>query len=172
MHGRHARKTPVCETEKTTVAGGLPGVKLEQSYRRHGACGVHSLVVCSRNIGLDGLGHRGLTHLLLGQVSVARLGCSSSCLKKYLSAKQKKGACIRRSVWNEQGMSHRKHEACGVLQRHQLGRLGPSRARTPADGTGVCRPAGMSKLLPGKIPACKTEEKAAIARGLTGTTKE
>ena len=65
--------------------------RTRMSHRGHGACGVHSLVVCSRDSSLEGLGHRRLGLLLLEQVSIARLGCPSSYMKK-LPAKQKKAA--------------------------------------------------------------------------------
>ena len=71
------------------VAGGLVWNEQGMSHRRHGAYGVHSLVVSSSDISLEGLGHRVLGLLLLEQVSVDRLGCPSLYLENYLPAKQK-----------------------------------------------------------------------------------
>ena len=48
----------------------------------------------------------------------------------------------------EQVSALKRLKQTGVLQKYRFGGLGPSRAGTPAAGTCVCRPAGMSKILP------------------------
>ena len=120
-----------------------------------GACGIHSLLVCFQRQQLGRLGPT-RTGTPAAGTGVCRLaGISKFLPEKRLPENQKK---LLRSAWNEQGMNHR--------------RLGPSKSGIPAAGTGVCRPAGVSKLLPGKIPACKNEEKAAVSGSLCGMNKE